>query len=201
MYRQKGILIPLLAISVVFLLGYRGFGWEDNIKPARTTEVIQSGGNKEILDILAFLTIPDALSREAWTTFQNYLEFAKAHDLSGLRSISYQISPTCNDPAKEAECFALMDNVYNIASYFKLSDFRHIQADERQIIMYTDGPVVVMLFFTRDLGGALKVLSMRICLEDETSIEKCVETDPDKRDLNGNGWWDNVESLFYSTRI
>ena len=185
MGKQIGVLIPLLAISVVFLLGYRGFGWDSSIK------------NREILGMVSFFTIPDALSREAWTTFENYLEFAKAHNLEGMRSVSYQISPTCNDPTKQAECFALMDNVYNIASYFKLSDFRHIQADERQIIMYTDGPGVATLYFTRDEAHVLKVLGLRFCFEDETSSDKCIEADQVKRDLNGNGWWDNVESLFY----
>lgn len=181
----SAILIPLLAISIVFLLGYRGFGWENSLK------------NTEIANIITTLSATNSDQREAWTTFQNYLEFARAHNLSGIRSLSHQISATCSNQSRKEECFALMDNVYAIASTFKLSDFKHIQSDERQAIMFTDGPTVAILYFTKNERGSLKVLGMRFCLEDETAQEKCVETDSIKHDENNNGWWDSVESLFY----
>ncbi|MDO8569272.1 MAG: hypothetical protein Q7R89_00565 [bacterium] len=180
MNKPVGVLIPLLAISIVFFLGYKGFGWENSFKTVFN------------------LPLPwqDESKREAWTTFQNYLEFARTHNLSGIRSLSYQISATCSDSSKEKECFALMDSVYAIASPFKLSEFKYIQSDERQIIMYTDGPTVAILYFTR-IENTTKVLGMRFCLEDETTMGTCVETDTIKNDSNNNGWWDNVESLFY----
>ena len=179
------LLIPLIAISVVFLLGYRGFGWEKDFK------------NKEVIGLMNFFFIPDPLNLKAWQVFENYLKFAKTHDLAGLRNLSYQISPTCNDHTKEQECNALMDSVYFFASNFKISDFTHFMSDERQIVMYTDGPTVAILFFTRDEAGTPKVLGMRFCFEDETVVGTCVDINLFKRDLNGNGWWDNVESLFY----
>ena len=179
MTKQNGILIPLLAISVVFLLGYKGFGWENSLI---STNLLHPQQNN--------------LEHDAWTTFQNYLEFARTHDLPGLRNLSHQISATCNDPAKENDCFALMDSVYSFAGNLKLGEFKHIQSDERQIIMYTDGPMVAMLYFTRNKND-IKVLGMKFCFEDETTIGTCVKTDAIKRDLNGNGWWDSVESLFY----
>lgn len=185
MDKQKSILIPLLAISVVFLLGYKGFGWENSLK------------DTEIANIITTLSTTNSDQREAWTTFQNYLEFARAHNLSGIRSLSHQISATCNDQSREEECFALMDSVYAFASAFKLSDFKHIQSDDRQVIMFTDGPTVAILYFTKNESGSLKVLGMRFCLEDETAQEKCVETDSIRHDENNNGWWDSVESLFY----
>lgn len=185
MNKQSGVLIPFLAIGVVFWLGYQGFGWDNSLK------------GTEIDNILATFSVPDTLKREAWTTFENYLAFARTHNLSDIKSLSYQISATCSDPSKEKACFALMDSVYAIASPFELTDFKHIQADERQIIMYTDGPTVAILYFIRDEHGAPKVLGMRFCLEDKTTTGKCVETDPSQRDRNGNGWWDSVESLFY----
>ncbi len=140
-----------------------------------------------------------AVTAEAWMVFEKYLEFAKNHDLPGLRSLSHQISATCNDPAKENDCFALMDSVYSFAGNLKLSEFKHIQSDERQIIMYTDGPAVAMLYFTRNKNDIndIKVLGMRFCFEDEQTVGTCVKTDSIKHDVNGNGWWDSVESLFY----
>ena len=185
MNRQNGILIILLAIGVVLVLGYRGFGWENNFK------------DKEIVRVIDSFVTTETPSSEAWRVFENYLAFARAHNLAGVKSLSHQTSVACSNPTKGEECFALMDNVYEIASPFKQSDFKHVQADERQIIMFTDGPVVAILYFTKDSGGVPKVLGLRFCLEDETGPGSCVETDPSQRDLDNNGWWDSVESLFY----
>jgi len=145
-----------------------------------------------------FIGLEQISFEDAWTTLEAYLQFAKTHDLEGLRSLSHQVSDTCNDPTREEECFALMNSVYNIISSFKQSDFKNTQSDNRQLVMYTDGPQVAILFFTRGQDKNLKVLGMRFCQEDaDSSGKKCVETDPAKRDLDNNGWWDNVESLFY----
>jgi len=185
MNKQKDIFIPLLAFGIVFLLGYKGFGWDNSLK------------NAEVISTIVTLSATDSPKREAWTTFENYLEFARTHNLSGIRSLSHQISSACNDSLREEECFALMDNVYTVASRLELSEFKHIQMDKRQIIMFTDGPVVAILYFTRDVNGTPKMLGLRFCLEDETKKENCVETEPGRRDLDSNGWWDSVESLFY----
>jgi len=183
MGKETPVLIPLLAIGVVLLLGYEGFGWKKDFN------------DDKIASILEYFDVGDPVKKEAWRLFENYLEFARTHNLVDLRSLSHQISATCNDPAKEVECFTLMDSVYTFGSYLKASDFTNIESDNRQTIMYTDGPSVSILYFTRDEAGVLKILGLRFCFEDAPG--DCVETDPDKRDLDGNGWWDEVESLFY----
>jgi len=187
MGKETPVLIPLLAITIVFLLGYGGFGWKNDLE------------NKEVASIIEFFTtystVSDPLKSEAWQIFENYLEFAHAHNIEGIRSLSHQMSTTCQDPSKQTECFALMDSVYSFGIIFQAGDFKHVQVDERQIIMSTDGPGVAVLYFTRDQNGTPKVLGMRLCTEDVPG--ECVESDPSKRDLDGNGWWDEVESLFY----
>ena len=50
-------------------------------------------------------------AEEAWTILQNYSEFARAHNLEGVRSLSHQTSEICNDPARIEECELLMDNI------------------------------------------------------------------------------------------
>lgn len=182
--KRLHILISLLAIGVVLALGYEGFGWKNNSQNKDFNKILNSFNNVSL-----------SPKEEAWQVFQNYLEFARIHNLSGIRSISHQISPTCNDPSKEKECFTLMDNVYNIASSFELKTFTHIETDEKQAVLYTDGPLVTIIFFTKIDG--LKVLGMRFCVDDPKSSKPCVETDPVLRDQNNNGWWDDVESLFY----
>ncbi|MDZ4205875.1 MAG: hypothetical protein U1C12_01550, partial [Patescibacteria group bacterium] len=151
----------------------------------------------EVARIIALLDVSNSSKHEVWIIFQNYLEFARTHNLAGIKNLSHQISATCSDSAKEAECFALMDSVYAIASTFEPSEFKNIQSDERQIIMSTDGPMVAILYFTKDKTGAIKVLGLRFCFEDETVQEKCVEPTSIKNDADSNGWWDSVESLFY----
>jgi hypothetical protein len=134
---------------------------------------------------------------EAWVIFQQYLEFAQLHDLPEVRRLSHQMSATCNDTLKEQECFALMDSVHAIGKTLIASDFKYTQADRRQTILYTDGPVVAIIYFTRNESNLLKVLGLRFCFEDNTTVNSCVETDPNRRDLDQNGWWDSVESLFH----
>ncbi len=186
MRKQNVVLIPLLAISVILTLGYKGFGWENTLRGSEVASILNQ-----------FNIYHSPEENQTWRVFQDYLAFAKVHNLVGVKSLSHQISLTCSDPSRETECFALMDSVYAFASGYKLSDFKHILSDERQIVMYTDEPVVVILYFVKDSNGTLKVLGMRFCFEDERTINTCVETDPNKRDLDGNGWWDKVESLFY----
>lgn len=147
--------------------------------------------------LAVFPTNDATILTEAWKVFANYLEFARVHDLIGITKLSHQISTTCLDPSKKTECFALMDSVYAFANYFEPSQFKNVISDEHQIVMFTDGPTVAILYFTRDETKAIKVLGMRFCFEDETVQERCVEADSVKEDKNKNGWWDSVESLFY----
>lgn len=198
-------LIVILAILVVGVLLFSS-GMFPNIKGVVLTQNTASQSpallppNESLIKlsspVLAIPSTESSLATQAWTVFQNYLQFAKNHNLSGIRGLSHQISTTCNDTTKEKECFVLMDNVYSLASPLKLSDFNHIQSDEHQIIMYTDGPTVVMLYFVKE-SGSIKVLGMRFCFEDEKTVGTCVNTSSIKNDSNGNGWWDSVESLFY----
>lgn len=140
----------------------------------------------------------------AWSAFQDYLKFAKAHDLEGVRSLSYQVSETCSNPEKTTDCYALMDSVYWIASEFKLADFTNVFADDKQIILTTDymttsgdtDPTKVVIYFVKSEAGEPKVLGIRFCYGTENTENSCVITDPETRDANKNGWWDDVEALF-----
>ena len=205
MNKKLAVIIPLLSISVVFALGYRGFGWKERFQNNQNRE---NDNNDPIAPLVAVSTVPstpvtvdlpNTPRTVAWQVFQNYLEFARTHNLQGIKSLSYQMSATCLDPAKEKECFALMDGVYNIASSFKIEDFKNIQLDERQIILFTDiqDNARAALFFVRDENGTPKMLGLRFCGQEEGRTDKCVDPDPNLRDKDNDGWWDNVQSLFY----
>lgn len=181
----KRLLIPFLAIGVVLGVGYKGFGWENNFK---------SESISNFLNLASTAPVPHP---ETWQVFENYLAFLGTHNLAGMRSLSHQISPACSDPSREAECFALMDNVYEISRSLEPSDFKYLEEDDRQAIMHTDGPIVAILFFTKEADGALKILGLSFCRESGEGTSPCVEKNPSLRDLDNNGWWDSVESLFY----
>lgn len=200
MLKQKFVAVALAIVVSVFFIGGDVF----NIKKSFTERP------KEEFSI-PLPTFTDSIygkapklreespSLEAWHVFEKYLEAARGHDLRTIRELSYQTSATCNDPGQEPECFALMDSVYSLANNLEFSDFKYHISDERQIILYTDGPVVSILYFTRDESSSPKVLGLQFCLEDETFENECVETNSEKRDLDKNGWWDSVEALFYTS--
>jgi hypothetical protein len=132
----------------------------------------------------------------AWDAWEKYLAAAKAHDLEKLKGLSHQLSPACADALRKEECFALMDSVSGLTGDFKLEDFQYIEADAKQIIMYTNGPDRKILYFTRE-GDALKILGVRFCSEDEEDPGlTCADLNADTRDDDGDSWWNSTESLF-----
>lgn len=147
-----------------------------------------------------------AVALEAWSTFKDYLEATHTHNLPKVTELSYQLSPTCADPSKTEECYGLMDGFYYFAKDFKEKDFSNVVYDNKQIVLSTDYipvedtgvPLKTTMIFVRDESGKAKILKLRFCFESEDGTRgRCVETDPEKRDLDNNGWWDDVEALFY----
>ena len=183
------ILITFLALGVVFALGYNGFGWKNYFRSSEIPNIINSFTSTADTDT-------NLETDEAWQVFENYLEFARAHNLDGVKSLSYQISATCQDLAREAECLTLMDSVYAFGNALKKEDFSHVNYDNRQVILFTDAPNVAILYFTRDEKGVLKILGLRFCFEDENAPGSCARNVA-RDDTDGDGWWDSTESLFY----
>ncbi len=190
--------------------------------------------------------IKTILSQASWTVFQNYLTSAKAHNLDGIKSLSYQLSPTCSDVTKTKDCNALMDNAYFFGKDMKEKDFVNIWSDSKQIILSTDfkrqdfGTTTAayirgIIYFVRDARGDSKILyfspedgaainrtkiapdqleARLVNMTNDTdqdglpdTVETCagyaVEancpnkiTNPNKRDTNGDGFWDGVKIFF-----
>lgn len=143
-----------------------------------------------------------AIRDAAWTVFQKYLTLAREHNLAGVAGISYQLSATCQNPSRLKDCYALMDGVYTFAKDFKEEYFKYTFFDKKQIVMETETDptlIRVALLFVRK-GNNIEMLGIKYCLPDETSTnlkEVCFNTDPATRDLNHNGWWDDLESQFH----
>lgn len=150
-----------------------------------------------------------AVANEAWATFEQYLAYARARNLEGIKSLSHQISATCADPARRDECNFLMDSVIEATKDFRRNEFTNVAYDERQIVLFTDyiekgpesEPTQQVLLFTRTETGEPRMLGIRFCSGEKMMAEllnlSCIETDPEKRDQDSDGWWDHVEALFY----
>jgi hypothetical protein len=74
----------------------------------------------------------------AWEAFQNYLDYAEAHDLEKLATVSHQVSEVCKNPETQAECFARMDMAVAYGREFEKEQFTTIWRDKKQIILLTD---------------------------------------------------------------
>lgn len=75
---------------------------------------------------------------EAWAVFEAYMNFARANDIDGLRSVSYKLGAACSDPARREECNGVMTAVAALASSYKQEDFTNAWGDSRQIILSSD---------------------------------------------------------------
>ena len=75
---------------------------------------------------------------EAWNVLLKYLAAVKAHDLTTIKLLSYQLSNTCKDDTKTKECNALMDNAYSYGYGLHKQDITHVEYDSEQIILTSD---------------------------------------------------------------
>ena len=133
----------------------------------------------------------EALTKQTWTVFQEYLVAAKSHNLRHLSSLSYQLSEVCKDKAKEDECYGRMDGIYNLTKDWSMEDFPHILADQRQIVLYGDR---VAIYFIKNAFSMTKVLGIRLGDMASYDIEAY------RQDTDSDGWWDTTETFFYENQ-
>src|SRR3989344_5240799 len=124
--KQHTIFISLISIGVVLFAGYEGFGWKSYIDPTLSKLAIQASPSA-----------PSAKA-EVWAVLEEYMGYANAHDLEGVKRLSHDISETCSNDALREDCNKLMNSVYTFFSYFRQSDFKHILTDGQKIIIFTD---------------------------------------------------------------
>ncbi len=212
---KKHIAIAV-SLAVVFgafygdtVLGLFALDTSSLTKDPKVAEMAPEGLSLEFvrptLSLPAIVSGESAVKDLAWKTFQDYRKFAEAHNLEGIKSLSYQISPTCLDSTKLDECYALMDGVIFFTEEWKQSDFRNVAFDDKQVVLSTDFmrsepeavPIKVLLLFTQTKDGSLKLLSLKYCSGEDKPGNICFDTDPETRDADGDGWWDDLETVFY----
>ncbi len=162
-------LVPVVAIILVAVW----VGTRKGVPPPVTTVV-----EEENTPLVEEPTLPDQtlpLSSDpktlAWNIFQKYVSYNKAHNLEGVKSVIYKLSPVCSNPAKKVECEARMDAAYEYGSEMNKGDFVNVWTDSKQTILSTDfwletsketdsfGRFRSTMFFVKDTEGNLKLLS------------------------------------------
>jgi len=169
--KQNTVFISLIAIGVVIFAGYEGFGWKKYFndfeeKVATAWETIEGKQDTRTTE---------EVTAEAWQVIEEYLGYAKAHDLEGVRKLSYKLSPTCENVSKIEECYALMDSVHAIISLFTKDNFNHALWNTKKITLFTDykDGTRVALYFIRDNDHVLKINGMKFCFSNESTSDEC----------------------------
>ena len=86
MKKQNKTLITLIAIGVVIFVGYEGFGWKKFIEPQiKNLNLTLESSQSQTADATS-------VSLEAWQVVEEYLEYARTHNLEGIKSLSYKLS-------------------------------------------------------------------------------------------------------------
>lgn len=136
---------------------------------ATSTNEQQDSGSK-VSDIIAKI-FPASEKDIAWDLFQKYLLANKEHDLNGVKSMVYKMSPVCEQTASTTECFARMDSAYAYGSGFKKEDFIYFWHDDKQMIFASDywtessesidlyGRFRSIIFFIKNNDGQWQILS------------------------------------------
>lgn len=213
MQKIIAIVLAVLIVIVALLPQTRHWAAEHlaNISPASshatTTDPGAGLGLPALQPVLLDNLFATPVGVEAWNTFANYRTAAEKHDTKALAALSYQLSPECTaalaDSTKAEPCYQLMDSLTYFTQDFRQKDFTQVAYDEKQIVIATDylksssttDPVKTVIYFVRATSSP-KVLGIRFCVGKDAEGDVCVQTSPNTRDANKNGWWDDVEALF-----
>ena len=171
---KNKIIISLVSIFVVALVLFFA-----NQGPVATEPL--PAQNKESDQILPVSELPQSseqtkpLSNDpkdvAWNLFQKYLSYNKSLDLDAVKSVVHKVSAICNAKIPTKECKDRMTSAYSYGVKMKKQDFINVWSDQKQIILATNfwteegkdtddiGRFRSIIFFVRDEGGVLKLLS------------------------------------------
>ena len=190
---MKKAIAAVGAVVVVAIFIFKGFLPIENL-------------NSPLLSYIGLKENPEEVRDSAWQTFAQYRSYAEASDIEGVKTLSHQVSATCQNEATLEECKELMNSVFLFTSDWDKEEFPQVFFDDKQIVLSTGAAVVgengekamTSIIYTRTSDGTPKVLGIKFCVgEEASSPEKCVNTNPSTRDTNKNGWWDDIEARFY----
>src|SRR3989344_2451104 len=128
------IVILLLIIGAIFFINKKplvNIPADQNNQEVSTTTVINSTTTENTAKILS-------LTEKIWSLFDTYIARAKAHDIEGVKKLSFQQSAACADIKRVNECYGLMDIVVGFSKGIKKDDYNNLQSDSRQLILSTD---------------------------------------------------------------
>ena len=156
--RRAAQIIPLVEITTT-----------TSSSVATTNETAATNTIKSIISsIFKPITPAEFNPRDPWQVLDRYFTFTKAHNIAGVKSLSYQQSAACADAKREQECFSLMDGVSAFKNRLKPDDFPIKWEDAKQLILLTPifkddsvgyGYRQGVIIFTKTVDGELRLLT------------------------------------------
>lgn len=164
---------PLFIVVLIVVFGFWIYAQKTSLTPPSTpanTETENTVSSEQSTNENPS-TAPKPVSNDkAWNTLTTYLAKLRAHDIEGIKNLSYQQSDACKDSAKQADCFKLMDSAYLIGSKLVQESYVNRAEDAKQLILTTKiekdamgsttvGLVRGQVVFTKTALGEYKILS------------------------------------------
>lgn len=169
--------VLIIVIFGIFLLTQRDGSLPVAPAPATTTAGASTAtttptpATTTVKSIITSIFKPTAAvfdPRDPWQVLAKYFSYAKAHDIAGIKSLSYQQSTACSNAKKQEECFALIDGVYAFKDRLKPDLFPEKREDAKQLALL--GPIVKddslgygykqgIIIFTKTAAGELRLLT------------------------------------------
>ncbi len=250
-HTQK-IILAVAILLIIFFIIFKTKNTETvNLEALPITEESAASSTVEILDKESNTTNQVlgqnlSASDKAWATFEKYTDYARKHDIEGVKSLAHKFTGTCSKASESAEmqkkCFDILDSVYKMGTTMQKSSYKNTLSDSKQIILSSEiketdtGDNIELsknlIYFTIGSNGTAKILGVENDrtisvkkyglsqdelakslrenkldsdsdgLEDKmetcslnSSNKNCIQTDPNKKDTDGDGFWDSLEPL------
>jgi hypothetical protein len=207
----RNIFLLVIVVGALFLIFKSKINNEQtpSTDTSNTTQKIATSGAKANIKSVVGFSIPD----KAWTTWENYLEYARVHDIAGVKSIAYIFNGTCSkveaDPGMQEKCYKILDDLYSLGITLKRSDFPNVSFDNKQVIFFTNvsqkeeantmGTAKNLIYFINK-GDEIKLLylemwrSFAIEKKNLTSEQIASKIEEKTKDTDGDGLEDQLES-------
>lgn len=205
---KKSSIIILAIVVIVLIIG--GIFWAVKSDKGQTGEKISIEDDTN-------LNFDDE-----WSIYLEFISAINNRNLDKLNSITYTDYSECFDSYDEEMCWGVIEGMVDAVGQISKTDIVEVWKDSKLAILSTaieesaSGYGRTQLSFVK--SGGIKILSVKTwdLISENDSLdsdkdgrlnsdedcsgniythfpEKCIETDLNKQDTDGDGWWDGIE--------
>lgn len=160
-----------------------------------------------------------------WQVLQEYVSAIKSKDIDKANKVAYEKIDLsdCEKIMQKEQCYIMLDFMTKVIESKKKEDFKGVYKDEKQTIIYTEPQFNSMfknyervaIYFVKDPNKKILMLKYvqsgkindkdkdsDLLMDYEENCEdaakydpKCITTNPESKDTDGDGWLDSVEII------